>query len=125
MVLWQGRSKRKNTGGRLRYNRKKRKYEMAREQINTGIGESAVKKFRVRGNNIKVRLVTAGYANVTDKKTKKTKKAKIERVVENKANPHFVRRNIVTKGAIIKTEIGNAKVTSSPGQDGNINAILL
>ncbi len=125
MVLWQGRSKRKNTGGRLKRSRKKRKFEMSREQVNTGIGERRAKKIRVRGNNVKVRLITAGYANVIDKKTKKSSKVKIESVVENNANPHFVRRNFITKGAIIKTEIGNAKVTSSPGQDGNINAILL
>ncbi|MDO5821049.1 MAG: 30S ribosomal protein S8e, partial [Methanobrevibacter sp.] len=33
--------------------------------------------------------------------------------------------NIITKGAIVETEIGNAKVTSRPGQDGIINGVLL
>jgi small subunit ribosomal protein S8e len=45
--------------------------------------------------------------------------------VENPANPHYVRRNIITKGAVIKTELGNAKVTSRPGQDGVVNAALI
>jgi len=36
-----------------------------------------------------------------------------------------VRRNIITKGAVIKTEKGPARVTSRPGQHGIINAILL
>ncbi|HID05027.1 MAG TPA: hypothetical protein EYP20_04390, partial [Aigarchaeota archaeon] len=31
----------------------------------------------------------------------------------------------ITKGTIIETELGKAVVTSRPGQDGVINAILL
>ncbi len=54
-----------------------------------------------------------------------TKKAKIETVEENSANPNYVRRNLLTKGAIIKTEIGRARIVSRPGQDGVINAVLL
>ena len=46
-------------------------------------------------------------------------------VVENKANPNFVRRNIITKGAIVETSKGNAKVTSRPGQSGVISGVLL
>ena len=38
---------------------------------------------------------------------------------------HYMRRNILTKGAIIKTELGDARITNRPGQDGVINAILL
>jgi small subunit ribosomal protein S8e len=125
MVLWQGKSRRKITGGRLRLRRGKRKFEMGREQSETGIGQRRAKKIRVRGGNHKVRLFTAEYASVYDPKTKKAKKVKIKSVVENPANLHYVRRNIVTKGAVIETELGKARVTSRPGQDGNINAVLL
>jgi small subunit ribosomal protein S8e len=125
MVLWQGKPKRKITGGRLRLRRGKRKFEMGREQTQTGIGERRAKKIRARGGNQKIRLFTAQYANVMDPKTKKAKKVKITSVSENPANLHFVRRNIVTKGAVIETELGKARVTSRPGQDGNINAVLL
>ena len=52
------------------------------------------------------------------------KKAKIISVAENKASRHFLRRNIITKGAVIETELGKAKVTSRPGQHGVINAVL-
>ncbi|RLF82243.1 30S ribosomal protein S8e, partial [Thermococci archaeon] len=52
-------------------------------------------------------------------------KVKIISVVENPANRQYVRRNIVTKGAIVQTEIGKALVTSRPGQDGIVNAVLL
>jgi small subunit ribosomal protein S8e len=46
-------------------------------------------------------------------------------VVENQANPHFVRRNIVTKGAVVETELGRVRITSRTGQDGVVNAVLI
>ncbi len=54
----------------------------------------------------------------------KTTKTKIKNVVDNPADKHLARRNIMTKGAIIETEHGKAKITSRPGQDGVINAVL-
>jgi small subunit ribosomal protein S8e len=125
MALWQGKSRRKSTGGKYKSSRKKRKFEMGREQIEATVGDHKVKIIRVRGGNSKVRVLVGGVVNVLNPKTKKSKKTKILRVVENTANPHYVRRNIITKGAIIATEMGNAKVTSRPGQDGTINAVLI
>jgi small subunit ribosomal protein S8e len=51
-------------------------------------------------------VVSTKHANVTNPKTGETKKVEIKDVVENPANPHYVRRDIITKGAIILTEIG-------------------
>jgi small subunit ribosomal protein S8e len=53
------------------------------------------------------------------------KVAKIITVVQNQANPHFVRRNIMTKGAVVKTDIGLVRITSRPGQDGTLNGVLV
>ena len=53
------------------------------------------------------------------------KKVKILTVKTNPADPNYVQRNIMNKGATITTEIGDAIVTSRPGQDGAINAVLL
>ena len=78
-----------------------------------------------RGRNQKVRILRAEFANVIDPKTGKTTKAKIVTVKENSSNPHFVTRNIITRGAVVQTELGLAKVTSRPGQDGVINAVLV
>ena len=77
------------------------------------------------GANQKVRALRASFANVTNLKNGECKKVTIASVVENGANPNYVRRNLLTKGAIIKTEIGNARIMSRPGQDGVINAVLL
>ena len=127
MSVWQGRSRRKPTGGLYRPARKKRKYEMGREPIETHVAEDVikVKKVRTRGGNLKVKVVRTGFANVLDPETNTCKKVKIIRVRENSANIHYVRRNVITKGAIIETELGLAKVTSRPGQDGTVNAILI
>ncbi len=125
MVKWQGRSRKKLSGGRIWPKRKKRKYELGRESAETRIGEPKRIRIAVRGGAEKLRLLVANEANITLPGDKGTKKAKIISVLENAANPHFVRRNIVTCGAVIETDIGSARVTGRPGQDGTVNAILL
>ena len=126
MAQWQGRSIRKTSGGRIRLHRKKRPFEIGREKQFTTLGAQKTSIIRTRGyKNSKIRLLESEMANVVDPKTQKSKKVKILTVVENSANPFYVRRNIINRGAIIETEIGKAKVTSRPGQHGLINAILL
>jgi small subunit ribosomal protein S8e len=125
MALWQGQSRRRKTGRRIRYNRSKRKFEIGREQHLTTIGSKKLKVVRTRGNNKKTRVKTSNIAYVIDSKNNRTNKTEILSVLENKANIHYVRRNIINKGAIIETKIGKAKVTSRPGQFGTINAVLL
>lgn len=114
----------KKTGGLKRRHRTKRKFELGSQHPEIKIGESKSKKVRINGGKNKIKLMTAEHANVIDTNTHKSKKTKIIRVIENNANPHYVRRNIITKGAILETEIGKAKVTNRIGQDGNINAVL-
>jgi len=74
---------------------------------------------------LKVRLAAADSAVVTDKASGKRSKSKLLRVIRNPANVDYQRRGVITKGAIVETELGQARVTSRPGQDGVINAILL
>ena len=125
MALWQGKAKRSNTGRRTRYARGKRKFEIGRESLLTTIGANSIKVIRTKGNNRKTRVKTSNIAYILDPKTQKTTKTEITTVKENSANIHYVRRNIINKGAIIETKIGKAKVTSRPGQSGTINAVLL
>jgi small subunit ribosomal protein S8e len=125
MGLWQGKPQRKKTGGRLRRARKKRKFEIGAEAQTTTIGPQRKKHARTRAGNQKMRVLSADIANVVNPKNNTVKKTKITSVLENPSNPHFVQRNIMTKGAIIQTELGKAKVTSRPGQDGIVNAILI
>ncbi len=124
-MKWQGKSTRKYTGGRIIRARGKRRFELGGEQANTHLGETIRKTAKTMGGKEKVRLLRDITAIVTDPKTNKSKKVKIETVTGNPANIHYVRRNIVTKGSIIKTEIGLARVTNRPGQEGSINAVLI
>jgi small subunit ribosomal protein S8e len=124
-MKFHGRSIRKYTGGRLIQSRGKRKFELGGEPANTHLGETIRKTVKTLGGQEKVRLLRDNTAIVTDPKTKTSKKVKVETVTGNPANIHYVRRNIVTKGSIIKTEIGSARVTNRPGQDGSINAVLI
>lgn len=124
-MKWQGRSTRKYTGGRLVQARGKRKFELGGENANTHLGEISKKIVKVLGGNEKVRLLNANMAMVTDPATKTSKKVKIETVTGNPANKNYTRRNIMTKGSVIKTELGSARITNRPGQEGGINAVLI
>ncbi len=125
MSLWQGLSTRKPTGGRLILARKKRRFEVAPEDAETKLGEHTQKLIRSRGSHQKVKLLATSTINVTDQKTGKAKKATIKTVTENPANIHYVRRNILTKGAVVDTDLGKVKITSRPGQSGALSGILV
>jgi len=125
MALWQGRSRRKPSGGRLRLGRKKRKFEIGTEQQFTYLGPGKRKLYKVRGGNIKTRLLQGEYVNVVDPDTNKVTRAKIITVRENPANPNYVQRNIINKGAVVLTEIGEVRITSRPSQHGVLNGVLL
>ena len=117
------RSTKKRTGGRRRTVRKKRKHEHGSAPTETQVGEQQLKVVETHGGNEKVRAVEADVASVaTDDGVER---ATIEDVVENASNPNYVRRNIITKGAVIETDAGRARVTSRPGQDGQVNAVRL
>ncbi|HLC57968.1 MAG TPA: 30S ribosomal protein S8e [Candidatus Nanoarchaeia archaeon] len=121
----QARSKRKFSGGRYRDYRKKKHFELARTPAHTKIGVVRESVLSGRGGNRKFLLLSCDTANVYDAKQKKYFKSKILSVVESKANRHFIRRNIMTKGGVVKTELGNARITSRPGQEKAINAVLI
>ena len=125
MALWQGKPNKKSTGGRLVPSKGKRKFEIGREKQFTRLGKQSLKQYRTCGGNVKVGMLAAEYANVVDKKTNTVKKVKITNVKTNPADPNYVQRNIINKGATIETEIGTAVVTSRPGQDGAVNAVLV
>ena len=127
MGVYQWRDHKKPSGGKRNwYYKVKRKYAYGRPFVPAVLSDKEERVLvRVRGGNYKVRLKKVAYANVTDPETGETKKARILGVVETQANREFARRGIIVKGAIIETELGKARVTSRPGQDGVVNAVLL
>lgn len=116
---------RKKSGGYLTTARKKKEYELGRDPSFTKLGATKVRTIRTPGANRKHRMVAGDTANVYDPSKKAYQRVKIKSAVENPANRNFVRRNILTKGCVVETEAGKARITSRPGQDGVINAVLV
>ena len=117
--------KRKRTGGKSHPYRGRRKYERGGYPVETQIGDRTIKVERVRGGNIKVRVIRDNTVNLNIPSSGKTIKCKILRVVKNPSNKDYDRRGVITKGTIIETEHGLAKVTSKLSSDGVINAVLI
>jgi len=65
MALWQGRSKRKSTGGRLSLHRGKKRFEIGRELQEVKVGGTTKKIARARGGRRKNRLLRAEYVSIT------------------------------------------------------------
>ncbi len=124
MARSQKRSVRKPSGGRYHSAIKKRKRDLARPPALTILGDQRKKVIRTRGGNRKIRLLSHKFANLSYPDKKFSEKVEILDVESNPANRDFARRKIITKGAIIQTEKGKAKVTSRPGQNGAVDAIL-
>ena len=119
-------TKRKSTGGRRISYKKKKKYELSKAPAMPTIGKKDErKKVRAMGNRKKTKLKHALKVNVLDKKTNKYTVTELQTARENPANRNYARRNIITKGAVITTKIGDVKITSRPGQDGCVNAVLI
>ncbi len=125
MAKSQRKARQKPTGARYKSYRKKKLNELGSPPTLTKLGPKRLKILKARSGNIKKRLFTENMANVLDKKTKKYQKVAVKAILENPADSQFVRRNIITKGTIIDTELGRARVTSRPGQEGTINAVLI
>jgi len=125
MVKWHIDRGKKVTGGVIHSHRKKRKYQRGSLPLHTKVGKKIKWIDRKRGGVKKIRLTSTEFANVIDPKTNKAKKVKILDVIKNEADPHLVRSRIINKGAIIKTELGEAKVVSRPSQNGLVNAIII
>jgi small subunit ribosomal protein S8e len=126
MRVYHGRSLRKmgGTGGRRRKSADKKLAHVGGEFTATKVGEKQeVDVARGRGGTLKSKIKYAPFVNVATGSG--VKKAKIRTVLETADNRHYARQNIITKGAVIDTELGKVKVTNRPGQDGVVNGILL
>ena len=126
MPQWHGNQrKRKKTGGKRHIFRGKRAFEMGSDPAETIVGETRITKKRGRGGKNKLRSLAVNTVNVTDPATGKSQKTEIREVLKNPANVDYQRRGVITKGAILDTPLGQAIVTSRPGQHGAVNAVLV
>jgi small subunit ribosomal protein S8e len=123
MAKSQFKSKRKVSGSRYIPLRKKRLSELGGDSAYTQIAKKRLKLKRVKGANQKISLLSDEYVMVS--KEGKTSKLKIDSVENNPANVNYTRRNIITKGCIVKTNKGDVKITSRPGQNGVLQGIFI
>lgn len=124
MVTWQKYSTRKSSGGKRHVAHKKRKRELGRHPIETKVGPRSVRKQRVRGGGKKYKLYKDELINVS-LGDGTTKQVKIKEVLKNVSSKDYDRRKIITRGTLVKTELGTVKVTSRPGQVPQINGVLV
>jgi small subunit ribosomal protein S8e len=123
---YHGKSLEAKTGSGKKYRRItiKRKYEEGGYFTQTKLSDKEERKKEYgKGGVLKIKLKKAVFANVLTKDG--YKKVKIKNVLETKDNRNFFRLNIITKGAIIETELGKAIVLNRPGREGTINAKLI
>lgn len=131
MTQWHMKSKRKSTGG-LRYSLRRSDKKLAwrgGEFSHTKLSaEEKRKVVKGRGNTTKVKLREVKFANVSDDKGK-AHKVELKNVLENTANRHYARMQIVTKGALIEGLMNGKKIlvriTSRPGQSGVAQGVFL
>jgi len=110
------------TGGRRRSFRDKKLAQVGGPFAATKVADKDVKvDVRCRGGSKGIMLKKASSVNVV-MKDGRMRKVKIKRVVESH-NPEFIRMNIITKGAVVETELGKVKVTNRVGQDGVVNGV--
>lgn len=125
MAYYQGNDLKKPTGGVKARHRDKRKYELGSPPTITTLSSSEERKIvRTRGGGVKVKLKSALYINVS-LPDGTTKKVKVIDVTETPENPQNAKFKIISRGSIVKTELGLVKVTSRPGQDGVLNGVLI
>ncbi|RMF54530.1 30S ribosomal protein S8e [Candidatus Woesearchaeota archaeon] len=121
MVVSHARGKTKPSGGKKKSARGKKLSHKGRIPTLTKIGELKRKTIRTKGGHSKRVTLSTEVVNLFN--GTKHEKAKILTVLESPANRHFTRRNILTKGTIINTDKGKARITSRPGQNGSVDAV--
>ena len=114
---------RKSSGGRYKRPKKKKLTGRQSQARIVKIGKRKTKLLNGRGKTTKLVSFIDNIANVIAKG--KSKKSTIKNVIETPSNTFLARQNILIKGAIIETELGKAKITNRPSQEGNIQAILI
>jgi small subunit ribosomal protein S8e len=124
MSIWLQGSKRKPSGGKYHHAKPKKKMHVGRSPALTKVGKTKVRKVKTLGGNSKLRALSLDTINVYDPKKKKNIKAVVEDVMFNPANRHYVRMDVITKGAVLKTDKGYVKVTNRPGQEGIANGVF-
>jgi len=116
-------SGRKTTGGRYKRPKKRKLTGRQNQARVVKLGENKTRVLRTRGGGQKTVMFQANKVNLVIKG--KSKVVKITNVKETPSDTFLARQNILVKGAIIETELGRARITNRPSQEGNVQAVLI
>ncbi len=114
---------RKTSGGRYKKPKKKKLTGRQNQARIAKIGDRKTKLLKGRGGNKKLVSFFNNVVNVM--KNGKANTSVIKNVLDTPSNIFLARQNILVKGAIIETELGKARITNRPSQEGNVQAKLL
>ena len=114
---------RKISGGKYKKVKKKRLAKATGKTRIVKLGEKKTKFIKGVGGNKKLVSLSQNKANVLAKG--KSKVVSIKNVLETPSNRFLARQNVLVKGAIIETEIGKARITNRPSQEGIVQAVIV
>jgi small subunit ribosomal protein S8e len=123
MAVRHDRSDTKKSGGKTRSYRKIKKYDLGSEFSSPELGDQRIENRDSRGNVTKNVVRRENQMNLSV--DGEVESVEIEAVVDNPANDNYVRRSLLTKGTIVETSEGKARVSSRPGQEGVVNGVLV
>jgi small subunit ribosomal protein S8e len=98
------RHKRNATGATRAQYRKKRKFEMGRQNSLTKLGSKKIHTVRVRGGNLKYRALRLDSGNFSWGSEAISRKTRIVAVVYNASDNDLVRTNTLVKNAIVQVD---------------------
>jgi len=114
---------RKATGGKYKRPKKKKKDGRLAQTRIVKLAAKKTKTLRVKGGAKKTVTLSNNKANIIH--NGKSTVVEIKNVLETPSNIFLARQNVLVKGAIIETELGKAKITNRPSQEGNVQAVIL
>ena len=115
--------RRKASGGRYKQPNQAKSHSRKGKARVVKLGERKTKVVRGMGGSKKIVSLSDNFASVVIKG--KAKKVAIKNVLETPANRFLARQNVLVKGALIETEVGKARITNRPSQEGIIQAVIL
>ncbi len=114
---------RKISGGRYKRPKKKSKTGRQNQSRIVKLAENRRKIMKCRGGNKKIVMLAGNVCNIIV--NGKAQKATITNVIETPSNMFLARQNVLLKGSVINTNLGKAKITNRPSQEGQIQAVLI
>tara|TARA_Y100000310_G_scaffold22138_1_gene21319 strand:- start:2636 stop:3004 length:369 start_codon:yes stop_codon:yes gene_type:complete len=115
--------RRKASGGRYKQPNQAKSHSRKGKARVVKLGERKTKVVRGMGGSKKIVSLSDNFASVVIKG--KAKKVAIKNVLETPANRFLARQNVLVKGALIETEVGKARITNRPSQEGIVQAVIL